>query len=295
MFIYLWAVSAIGVLFLTRILYKLASNKRLRLREIEDQKEWEAIRVEQVKLDSKMQDAAKSAALKRVDARFSVTRRLVVPMIVLGTAALASLPFLDAVPAASLSLIVGGLTLIFGIAARPVIENAVAGLMISYSRTINIGDTVKLAGHYGTIEDISSTHTTIKIWNWNRYLVPNAKMLSHEFENQSLNDDLIWAHVEFIVGYDADLTVVEDVAKQAVESSDFALRNKSHKLWYSELKSEGVVCWVAGWASTPSNAWSLQHEIRRGLVCGFQAKGIAIRSHRVQLETEPFKNFARAL
>lgn len=295
MYIYLFVVTAVGALSLTRVLYKLASSKRRRLREIEGQKEWEAIRIDQHWGDADAHEAAKSAALERVGERFSVTRRLVVPMIVLGTAALASLPFLNAVPAASLSLIVGGVTLVFGIAARPIIENAVAGLMISYSRTINIGDTVRLAGHYGTIEDISSTHTTIKVWNWNRYLVPNSKMLSHEFENLSLNDDLIWAHVEFVVGYDADLSVVEEVAREAVESSDHAVREKSHTMWYSDLRSEGVLCWVAGWASTPSNAWSLQHEIRKGLVRGFQAQAIPIRSHRVQIESSPFKDLRRAL
>jgi hypothetical protein len=277
-------VSILGVTLMLCTLMVLSATKRRRERRLAERVEWGAIKSRTASGEQDAFGREREAALQRVGEQFTVTRRLVIPIVLLATIALAALPFLDKIPAAALSFVVGGLTLVFGIAARPVIENAVAGLMISFSRTINLGDTVRLSGRYGTIEDISATHTTIKIWNWNRHVVPNSRMLAMEFENLSLADDLIWTHVEFVVGYDADLTEVEAAAHHTAMASSCSDSSKSSSFWYSELRPEGVVCWIAGWAKSPNDAWQLQHEIRRGLVTEFQARQIPVHSHRLQVE-----------
>jgi len=262
----------------------LRAGSRRRVRSAKKRGNWSAIpwTGRQRTLDENAR--AQMEAIERIEETFTVSRRIVIPLILAVTALLACLPFMDQAPAATLSIIAGVATLLVGIAARPVIENAVAGLMISYSRTINIGDTVTLEGHYGTIEDISATHTTVKAWNWNRYLIPNSKMLAMDFENLSLGDEDIWSHVPFIVGYDADLTTVEEVAREAVKSSPNYAGSEPPRFWYSDLRPEGVVCWVAGWAKTPSQSWALTSDTRRGLVTGFQRAGIQVHSHRLLVD-----------
>jgi small-conductance mechanosensitive channel len=284
MSIYIAVVLVLGCLVLLRALYVLRAGNRRRLRSAKNRTNWSAIPSSGLQKTKAENARARMEALERIEQTFTVSRRIMVPLIVAVTAVLACIPFMDRAPAATLSIMAGVATLLMGIAARPVIENAVAGLMISYSRTINIGDTVTLEGHYGTIEDISVTHTTVKVWNWNRYLIPNGKMLALDFENLSLGDEDIWSHVEFIVGYDADLTLVEEIAREAVEASPNYAGSEPPRFWYSDLRPEGVVCWIAGWARTPSESWALTSDTRRGLVTGFQAQGIPVHSHRLHVE-----------
>lgn len=251
--------------------------RRLKRREIEDpvppaaEGDHEAPTIEEV-------------AEQSIRDQFTVTRMLVRPLILGLTFLLALLPFLDRIPAAAVSMIVGGTTVILGIAARPVVENAIAGLVISYSRTLNLGDTVKLHGHYGTVEDIGLTHTTIRIWDYRRYVLPNAKMISSEFLNYSLVDRWVWASVEFWVEPEADLEKVEQLAREACVSSEaLALREEEPAFWVMEMGKEGLRCWIAGWAATPPDAWTLASDTRRGLIRSFQAEGIRSHTYRHEI------------
>jgi small-conductance mechanosensitive channel len=226
---------------------------------------------------------ARGAALERIEESFSVSRRVLVPLIIIVTAGFACIPIMDQASASTLSLVAGVITLVVGIAVRPVIENLMAGLMISHSRTINIGDTVLLAGQYGTIEDIATSHTTLKTWTGNRYLIPNGKLLTLECENLSLTDEAILTHVEFVVGYDADLEKVEEITCDAARMSECFDDREPPRFWYSELRPEGAVCWVAAWARTPGESWAFQSEMRRSIMLAFQKHSIPVHSHRLHL------------
>jgi small-conductance mechanosensitive channel len=280
--LYLLAVLGTGAFAAVRVLGLLRSGTRRRIRRVMARNRLGTLDHERVGEDDV--EARKLAAVERIEAQFSVGRRVLVPIILLATGLLATLPFLDLVPAAALSVLGAALTVLIGVAARPIVENAIAGLVISYSRMINIGDTVRVHGQYGTIEDISATHTTLKVWDWRRYLIPNARMLQVEFENFSLHDRFQWAYVEFMVDYDVDLDVVQRLGMEAAAESSYLADYEPPALWVSEMRPEGVVCWLPGWADTPSDAWMLRSDIRRGLMKRFREAGIAIHRHRVVLD-----------
>lgn len=226
---------------------------------------------------------AREEAMDRVEAQFSVIKRVLIPVTGLLMLFLLALPFLGNMPAAFLSLIVGGITVLLGIAARPVVENLIAGLVISFSRMLNLGDTVKLDGRYGTVEDIGLTHTVIKLWDWRRFVVPNTRMLQVEFLNYSLQDRWIWAYVEFQVAYEADLETVRQIALASpLDSENFSDREPP-RFWLMEMREEGYLCWVAAWAEDPARAWTLTHDMRGALIMEFQRRGIHahMRHHRI--------------
>ena len=225
-------------------------------------------------------------AKKSIENQFTVTRRLVRPLVVVATLVVAVVPFLDQVPAATVSLVVGAITVLLGIAARPAVENAISGLVISYSRTLNLGDTVKIDGHYGTVEDIGLTHTTIKRWDWRRYVLPNSKMLNHDFLNYTLRDGWIWAYIEFWVSLDADLEEVERIAVEGYRSSEsLADTEDPPGFWVLGVEKDAVRCWAAGWADGPGNAWMVNSDARRALVKGLKEAGI--RGHGFHVELSP--------
>jgi len=197
-----------------------------------------------------------------------------------------ALPFLGEIPAATVSIVAAAVTVSIGIAARPVVENAISGLVISFSEPFRIGDTVDIDSFYGTIEDINITHTVVKLWDWKRYVIPNSQMLQSKFLNYSLFDTHIWAYIEFFVAYDADLTEVRRIAINAAEEATGNGDLEAPQLWIVDTDQQSARCWVAAWVSSPSERWTVTHEMRTGLIKGFAKAGIKTHSYRVVSDDE---------
>lgn len=225
--------------------------------------------------------SAREQGLDNIRRQTTVIRRSVVPLILAVTVLLAITPMLGELPTAMVSVVVGLISVTAGIAARPVLENVFSGLVISFSKLINIGDTVVIDDHYGTIEDVTLTHTTVRIWNWERYVVPNSRVLQSPVRNYSLHDRYIWAHVEFWVSYEADLDEVRRLAVEAAEQSDSYAAHEPPKFWVMEMGERGIQCWVAAWADTPSAGWALKNDIRTTLAAAMRKEGLSAHLLRV--------------
>ncbi|MCA9561689.1 MAG: mechanosensitive ion channel [Myxococcales bacterium] len=233
-----------------------------------------------VPTDSPLDDAEsaqRKVARESIQGQTRALRRLLGPTLLGVTGVLVALPYLEGAPAAVVSLTVGALTVVVGVAARPVVENLIAGVVIAFSKVLNIGDTVIVGEHYGTVEALGPTHTTIKVWDWRRFVVPNTRLLGQEFQNLSLRDDFLWAYIEFTVPYEADLQQVEDIARKAMTDSPFLATYEPPAFWVYQMKPEGAVCWLAGWADSPSDAWSLRHAARMNLIAACREAGISLR------------------
>lgn len=230
---------------------------------------------------------AQEVRRKSVTFRFTIIRHLLTLTIALIVVFAASFPFLDRIPAALFSLLIASSGVIVGIAARPFIENVIAGIVITFSRHLRIGDTVQIDEHYGTIEDITPIYTIVKSWDWRRYVIPNAHMLSKEFTSLTLGDSYRWAYVEFWVAPDADLAEVKARAiRLASECENFA-PHEDPSFWVMGLEKEGIRCWLAAWADSPGDAWLLTSEMRTRLA--EQLKILKISPHRFQVALTPGK------
>lgn len=223
---------------------------------------------------------AKQRGHESIREQSTVVRRVLYPLIIGGTLAVVAIPFIGKVPAAVVSVSATAVTLLVGIAVRPVVENAFAGLALSMSKLLNIGDTVKVDGNYGTVEDITVTHTTVKIWDWRRYVVPNTKMLQSSVINYSLFDGYLWAYVEFWLAYDTDLELARELALEAPQRSDAWAGHEEPQFWVMEMGKDGYRCWLAAWADNSADAWVLSADVRTSLVFAFRKHGIRCHSMR---------------
>lgn len=217
---------------------------------------------------------AKQKALRSIRTRFSIIRQLIAFLFLLIALVAVSLGVLGAIPAALLSAIVAAASVIIGIAARPLLENFMAGIMMTFSGVIRVGDTVDIQGSYGTIEDVTLTHTVVKVWNWRRHVIPNAVVMTCDFLNLTLFDTYQWCHAEFWVSPDADLEAVKAEAIEAARASAFFADHEQPRFWVMETGKDGVRCWVAAWADNPSDAWNLTNDMRTGVATRLQRLGI---------------------
>ncbi len=219
----------------------------------------------------------KSQAKNKVTARFTIIKNVTVTTLLVLFILAIAFPFVDRLPQAYISILVGAAAIITGMAAKPFIENFLAGIAITASKMVNIGDTILINSNYGTIEDISPTHTVVKLWNWKRYVIPNSEMIYSDFLNYSLFDKWIWGHVEFSVAYGTDMDKLEEIALRVTNNSPKYLGVEPPSFWVMKTEEKSVTCWIAAWAASPSDAWELEADIRKNLIMELEAEGI--RTH----------------
>ncbi|TIH11722.1 mechanosensitive ion channel protein MscS [Marinifilum sp. JC120] len=224
--------------------------------------------------------------VKGVKSRFTVIRRTLILFLVMIWLLAMVMPFVGQLPNTMISILIAISTAVVGIAARPLVENMISGIVISFSKQLRVGDTLVIDGQYGTVEDISITHTKIKTWDWKRYIIPNSRMLNKEFTNLTLNDSLQWSYIEFSVSYDADIDEVREIALEVASQSEHHNGQDTPQFWIRSMDKESVVCWVAAWADSPAEAWSLKSDVSMRLIRVFKEKGISTHLSYVNLSKE---------
>jgi len=288
---YALIVAVTGILIVHRVYRELRLAQQERLDWLEKLRRFDAVRTESP-IDNPVEEARRRA-LGSVETRFSIIRAIIIPGIIFFFLLLLGIPVLSELPATILSLLVALLAVVTGIAAKPPLENLIAGVVISLARPFRIGDTVLVYDHFGTVEDISISHTIIKVWDWRRLMVPNSRMLSTQFINYSIVDRFQWAYVEFWVATTANLHNVEAIATHVAKESTNYAGYEEPRFWVMELGREGIRCWIAAWADTPSAAWQLSHDIRTKLAMELQSAGIPTHIHRVSFnDAQDAANFA---
>lgn len=115
---------------------------------------------------------------------------------------------------ASLLASAGVAGLVVGLAARPVIGNLIAGLQIAITQPIRLDDVVVIDGHWGRIEEITSTYVVVKIWDERRLIVPLSRIIEQPFENWTRTT----ADVLGTVFLYTDYTVPIDELRDSLES-----------------------------------------------------------------------------
>ncbi len=227
--------------------------------------------------------ALRQHQIRRMESRFSITRRTIITLLLFAAGGIAALPYLGQLAPSVLPLLIAAVSVIIGIAAKPIIENITCGLVLCFGKLARIGDTVVIDDVYGVIENFTLTHSIIKRWDSLRYVVPNSSMMTKEFINYSLYDNNRWVHVEFWIDYNADLDLVERLGKESPQGSTYYAADRDEpRFWVAETTPQAVKCMVVAWATTPADGWMLSHDIRKALVKKLSAHGITTHMHHIQ-------------
>jgi small-conductance mechanosensitive channel len=121
--------------------------------------------------------------------RLRLVRRLVFVAIILVGLAIALSQFnrLDRLATGLLasSAVVG---LIIGFAARAVLANPVAGIMLAITQPIRIGDTITIQEETGQVDDLTLAHTYIDTGDGRLMVVPNEQVATSILFNRSTGD-----------------------------------------------------------------------------------------------------------
>ena len=172
-----------------------------------------------------------------LDTRLRFVRRLIsAALLVVGLAiAISQFTALDRLAA---SILASGAiaAAAVGFAARQVLANVVAGVMLAVTQPIRIGDLVTLDDDTGVVEDMRLTYTFLRTGDDARLIVPNERLAGSVLRNDSIVTDTVAVEVRVFIPHDVDEQRAMEVVEGLVEGATAGV---------AEVTAEGVFLNVA--------------------------------------------------
>jgi small conductance mechanosensitive channel len=173
-----------------------------------------------------------------VDTRLRFLRRVAGAIIILVGVALAVAQFTALDRLASTVLASSAIAAaVIGFAARQVLANAIAGLVIAITQPLRIGDLVTFEEQTGTVEDISLTYTWLRMGSDARLIIPNERLAAGVLRNDSIRSTTVALEVSLWLAPDAD-------EAQAIEVLEALEDARSARI--ADVTETGVCVLVSG-------------------------------------------------
>ena len=175
------------------------------------------------------------ANVRAVRTQLAVLRRVLVVVVwILAAAALLMQFAVVRTVGVSLLASAGVAGVVLGLAAQRSIGALLAGIQLSITQPIRIGDQLVVEGENGTVEEISLTYVVVRTWDLRRLLVPVTQFLEKPFQNWSKGGVEMLGTVLLNVDWTTD---VEAVRKEVAR----LLSTEARDLWDGKVARVHVV------------------------------------------------------
>jgi small conductance mechanosensitive channel len=152
-----------------------------------------------------------------------------------------------------------------GFAARQVLANLVAGVMLAVNQPIRIGDLVTLDDDSGVVEDIRLTYTFLRTATDARLIVPNERIAGSVLRNDSIVTDTVAVEVKVFVPHEVDEARAMEAIAHAVEGT---------KVGIADITAEGVMLNVAAPQVSVRERAGREAEVRAQALTALRAAGL---------------------
>lgn len=200
-----------------------------------------------------------------VDTRLRLVQRLIYTVVLLIGMATALSQFEDASKAARTILTSGAIAAaVIGFAARQVLANFVAGILLAITQPVRIGDWVCFDDDYGVVEDVTLTFTFLRTAGDRRVIMPNEKMVSSVLRN----DTLIDPHV----GWDISLWIPPEA--DAARAQAVLAEESGRDVAIAEQVPWGTRLTLGGEKLAPADKFKAETELRARCLARLRAEGL---------------------
>jgi small-conductance mechanosensitive channel len=177
----------------------------------------------------------------------------------------------------ALSVLGGALGVGLGFGLQKLAANYVSGFVILIERSLRIGDMVKVDGFEGEVTDITTRFTLIRAVDGRESIVPNELIMTQRVENLSLADPRVLLTLNVSVGYDSDVSRVEQILCAAAAASKRVLKDPAPAAYLANFGPDGLEFTLAIWITDPgAGQLSLRSEINIRILEGLRQAGIDI-------------------
>ncbi|WNG34618.1 mechanosensitive ion channel [Archangium violaceum] len=113
--------------------------------------------------------------------------------------------------------------LVIGLAAQKSISSLLAGIQLSITQPIRIGDQVVVENEFGTVEEITLTYVVVRVWDERRLVIPIPQFLDKPFQNWSKGGKSMLGPVRLLVDFTTDMDALRVELRRILENEGKAL------------------------------------------------------------------------
>jgi small-conductance mechanosensitive channel len=232
--------------------------------------------------DQTIKDVEEQTKARAIATRVTTIRRIANVLVVVIGISLALMQF-PAARAAGLSLLgsAGLAGAILGFAAQKTFSNLFAGVLISLTQPIRIGDSVNVEGEFGTIEEIGATHVVIRIWDLRRLVVPVTYFLDKHFENWTRTGTELLGTVFVHADYRTKLDDIREVLEQVLQHNE-SWNRKTKSVIVHELNDHVAVFRILLSADDADKLFTLRCDVREKMLEFLQSSAERLPVRRVE-------------
>jgi small-conductance mechanosensitive channel len=159
------------------------------------------------------------------------------PVLVLG--------FILAVSAAgvdlsSFGLMAGALGVGIGFGMQNIIGNFVSGVILTFERPIQVGDTIAVGSLLGNVSEIGVRSSKVKTFDGAEVIVPNSDLISKEVINWTLSDRRRKMKVEIKVGFSSNPHDVAAILRRTAAEHPATLEDPPPKVLFQGYSESGL-------------------------------------------------------
>jgi small-conductance mechanosensitive channel len=160
---------------------------------------------------------------------------------------------------------------VIGLAAQKSVSSVIAGVQISLTQPIRIGDVVKVEGQSGTVEEVSLTNVVLRLSDQRRLIVPVSRFLDSPFENWTRKTTEILGSLTIVVDFATPIDELRAEAKKIVEANALWDKRK-FALTVADVSQSGVQISVLVSAADSAKIADLRDQVRESLLKYLQQK-----------------------
>jgi small-conductance mechanosensitive channel len=170
------------------------------------------------------------------------------------------------------------LGIVIGIAAQASLSNVIAGLMISFTQPVRLGDFIELDGQEGRVEEITLAYTRIRTWENKRLMIPNKQFFDSKIINHSIVDPKSLVRVNLTLNNKIDWDTYKNLIVKEIKESKLDLLKKEPQIEITDLDRDQIKVEIKAWAKSPKEAWDYSCQIREKLVKLFNKEGLYLKN-----------------
>jgi len=179
-----------------------------------------------------------------------------------------------------------GLMLTLGSAG--LVNQVMSGLVVVYSRSLSVGDVVKVGEVRGTVLDVGFLTTKFRTPEQQEISIPNAVLVSQTMTNYSRSEipGAMMATVQISIGYDTPWRLVHELLIKAAEATKEIRKDPSPVVVQKMLGDFYVEYELRAYTASGVSIFNAQTALRASIQDQFNEHGVQIMSPHYEMQPE---------
>ena len=188
----------------------------------------------------------------------------------------------------ALAVFGGALGVGIGFGLQKIVGNFISGIILLMDRSIKPGDTIGVAGTYGSIQSLGARYVSVITRDGIEHLIPNEELIVSRVENWSFSGKRVRLRCPVGVSYGADIHQAIALCVEATEGQERIVDSPKPVCLLKGFGDSSVDLELRFWIRDPNNGvsniksavmlrvWDLFHE--HGIEIPFPQRDLHLRS-----------------